>query len=126
MLNKYNHSFWKTMDKLVEKSKLVIDRPKGSSHPRYSDIVYLVDYGYLKNTQSMDGNGIDVWLGTKKDKKLDAIICIVDIFKKDSEIKLLIKCTDHEKEKAYNFHNESKYMKGIFINRNDYNANSLI
>ena len=126
MLNKYNHSFWKTMDKLVEKSKLVINRPKGSSHPRYPDIVHLVDYGYLKNTQSMDGNGIDVWLGTKKDKKLDAIICTVDVLKNDSEIKLLIGCTDEEKEKAYKFHNESKYMKGIFINRNDYNANSLI
>lgn len=113
----YNQEFWNAIDRLVAESELVIDRPKGSCHPRYPDIVYQVDYGYLKGTSSMDGGGIDVWKGTKENAAIDAIICIVDLFKKDSEIKLLFGCTDEEKDIVYRFHNESVYMKGILIER---------
>ncbi len=112
-----NIDFWIALDKLVENSEIVIDRPKGSSHPRFSQIIYKVDYGYLKNTSSMDGSGIDVWVGTMKDKKINAIICIVDLIKKDSEIKILIGCTEEEQEVIYRFHNESEFMKGILIKR---------
>ena len=111
------NSFWIALDELVGKSKIVIDRPKGSAHPRFPDIIYQVDYGYLENTSSMDGAGIDVWVGTTNHKKIDAIVCTVDLMKKDSEIKILIGCTEDEKEKIYQFHNESKYMKGILIRR---------
>lgn len=65
----------------------------------------------------MDGSGIDVWVGTMKDKKINAIICIVDLIKKDSEIKILIGCTEEEQEVIYRFHNESEFMKGILIKR---------
>ena len=112
-----NIDFWMALDKLVENSEIVIDRPKGSSHPRFSQIIYKVDYGYLKNTSSMDGSGIDVWVGTMKDKKINAIICIVDLIKKDAEIKILIGCTEEEQEVIYRFHNESEFMKGILIKR---------
>ena len=112
-----NIDFWIALDKLVENSEIVIDRAKGSSHPRFSQIIYKVDYGYLKNTSSMDGSGIDVWVGTMKDKKINAIICIVDLIKKDSEIKILIGCTEEEQEVIYRFHNESEFMKGILIKR---------
>lgn len=112
-----NDSFWIALDELVAKSKIVIDRPKGSHHPRFSDVIYKVDYGYLENTSSMDGDGIDVWVGTKNDRKIDAIICIIDLMKKDSEIKILIGCTEEEKEIIYRFHNDSEFMKGILIKR---------
>lgn len=112
-----NASFWSATDKLVAKTKIVIDRPKGSRHPRFPDIVYEVDYGYLENTSSMDGGGIDVWVGTRGDRKIDAIMCIVDLMKNDSEIKLLIGCTEEEKEIIYRFHNETQFMKGILIKR---------
>ena len=39
-------------------------------------------YGYLKNTASMDGAGIDVWVGSGE-KKIDAIMCIVELMKRD-------------------------------------------
>lgn len=55
-----NKEFWEALDNLVRESEIVIDRPKGTVHPRYQDLVYKVDYGYLKNTFSMDGGGIDV------------------------------------------------------------------
>ncbi len=116
MINRFDNDFWSSLDKLVEGSEIVIDRPRGSAHPRYSDIIYKVDYGYLKNTSSMDGGGIDVWVGTNG-KTVDAMICIVDLLKRDSEIKILIGCTEEEKEIIYNTHNETEYMKGILIRR---------
>lgn len=111
-----NHEFWNALDELVRQSEIVIDRPKGSVHPRFPDFNYRVDYGYLKNTTSMDGFGIDVWLGSGE-KRIDAIMCIVDLMKKDSEIKILIGCTEEEKRIIYETHNESPYMKGILIRR---------
>ena len=48
---------------------------------------------------------------------MDAVMCIVDLMKRDSEIKLLIGCTEEEKQIVYETHNESRYMKGIMIRR---------
>ena len=112
----YNEDFWKALDELVNSSEIVIDRPRGSAHPRLPNFIYKVDYGYLKNTASMDGAGIDVWVGSG-DKKIDAIMCIVDLMKRDSEIKILIGCTEEEKLEIYKTHNETQYMKGVLIRR---------
>ncbi len=111
-----NADFWKAIDKLIEDSEIIIDRPKGTAHPKYPTLVYNVNYGYLSNTSSMDGAGIDVWVGSNG-KTADAIMCIVDLIKKDSEIKILIGCTEEEKEFIYEFHNKSEFMKGILICR---------
>ncbi len=116
-MNKADNEFWHTLDELVSGSEIIIDRPKGTTHPRFPHMIYEVDYGYLKNTASMDGAGIDVWVGTKEYKNVDAIICTVDLMKKDSEIKILIGCTEEEKEIIYKVHNKSQYMKGILIRR---------
>ena len=112
----YNEDFWKALDELVNSSEIVIDRPRGSAHPRFPNFIYKVDYGYLKNTASMDGAGIDVWVGSG-DKKIDAIMCIVDLMKRDSEIKILIGCTEEEKLEIYKTHNETQYKKGVLIRR---------
>jgi inorganic pyrophosphatase len=76
-----------------------------------------LDYGYLKNTTAMDGGGIDVWRGSIPAGKLDAIMCIVDLMKRDSEIKLLLGCTEEEKAQVYQVHNETEFMKGVLIQR---------
>ena len=115
--NLYNEDFWNSIETLVHNSEIIIDRPKGSVHPKYHNFIYKVDYGYLKNTSSMDGSGIDVWVGTDSNKKIDAIICIVDLLKRDSEIKILIGCTDEEKDIIYKTHNQTPYMKGILVLR---------
>ena len=115
-MNTFNNDFWRSLDSLVDNSEIVIDRPKGTAHPKYPDFIYKVDYGYLKNTSSMDGAGIDVWIGSGE-KKIDAIMCIVDLMKRDSEIKILIGCTEEEKQIVYQTHNETEYMKGILIRR---------
>lgn len=115
-MNEYNNEFWKALDELVNKSEVIIDRPNGTVHPKFPDFVYKVDYGYLKDTSSMDGAGIDVWLGSSG-KQIDAVMCIVDLLKKDSEIKILIGCTEDEKRIIYETHNRTPYMKGILIRR---------
>ena len=115
-VNYYHEDFWKALDELVNTSEIVIDRPKGSAHPRYPGFIYRIDYGYLKNTAAMDGAEIDVWVGSDV-KRIDAIMCIVDLLKRDSEIKILIGCTEEEKMEVYRTHNETQYMKGILIRR---------
>lgn len=115
-MNSYTNDFWNALDELVNNSEIIIDRPKGTSHPKYPDFIYQVDYGYLKDTSSMDGSGIDVWVGSGE-KTIDAIMCIVDLLKKDSEIKILIGCTEDEKAIIYKTHNETQFMKGILIRR---------
>ena len=115
-VDNYNAEFWCALDELVNNSEIVIDRPKGTAHPKYSNFIYRVDYGYLKDTSSMDGAGIDVWVGSGE-RKVDAIMCIVDLMKKDSEIKILIGCTEEEKAIVYETHNETQFMKGVLIRR---------
>ena len=50
-------------------------------------------------------------------KKIDAIMCIVDLAKKDSEIKILIGCTEEEKAIIYETHNKTPFMKGVLLRR---------
>ena len=110
-------AFWEALDRLIRESDIVIDRPKHSAHPKYPDCIYPVDYGYFADTASMDGSGIDLWQGSLDSKTADAIICTVDLLKRDSDIKVLIGCTVAEKQKILEFHNDSEFMKGILIER---------
>jgi inorganic pyrophosphatase len=88
--------FWHRLDELVATCGLVIDRPKGSPHPRYPDYAYPLDYGYLEGTRSGDGSEIDVWIGSLGDKRVSAVVCTVDLLKQDTEVKILIGCTHQE------------------------------
>ena len=108
--------FWQALDKLVSESSIIIDRPKNSPHPKYPNLIYPLDYGYLENTTAMDGGGIDVWRGSGGEYA-DAIICIVDLLKKDSEIKILVGCNDEEKQIVLQFQNSSEFMKGMLLPR---------
>jgi inorganic pyrophosphatase len=77
--------FWKAMAKLIENNPIIIDRPKGSIYPRYIEAIYPLHYGYLENTTSSDGSGIDVRLGSSNAvmnnngaKTLTGILCTFD------------------------------------------------
>lgn len=39
-----------------------IDRPLGSRHPKYPNQIYLVNYGYVPNTVSGDGEELDCYI----------------------------------------------------------------
>ena len=110
-------AFWDALDALAAACERVIDRPRGTVHPKYPSFVYPLDYGYLKNTSSADGEGIDIWLGSDARQQIDAVIVTVDLLKRDSEIKILIGCTEDEKLLALRAHNETEFMKGLLIRR---------
>lgn len=108
--------FWGSLDQLMREHALVIDRPKGSAHPRYPDSIYPVDYGYLEGTKSSDGHGIDVWRGTLPDTKVQAILVTIDMIKKDTEIKIVVGCTEKEINKLYPY-TKSYSMASILVER---------
>lgn len=104
-------SFWVEMTGMLASQAVIIDRPRGSSHPRYQDMIYPLDYGYLADTTSGDGDGIDVWLGslTIRNQKasfrmLTGILCTFDTLKRDTEIKLLLGCNRADIEIIRDFH----------------------
>jgi inorganic pyrophosphatase len=96
-------AFWEACDELVLSSRVVIDRPRGEPHPRRPELVYPLDYGYLEGTTAGDGQGIDVWLGGGAGKAVTAIVCTVDLFKRDAELKLLVRCSDADIELVHRF-----------------------
>ena len=104
--------FWQAMTELLKTNAVIIDRPKGSSHPRYGEAVYPFDYGYLEDTTASDGGGIDVWVGSLNSvvnqctKILTGILCTFDTLKHDAEIKLLIGCTEEDLQIIQDFHKE--------------------
>ena len=69
-----------------------IDRPIGSSHPNYPDHIYLVNYGYVPNTISGDGEEIDCYiLGEYKPLKEYKGTCIAIIHRlEEDDDKLII------------------------------------
>lgn len=98
-------SFFTKLDTLLTTSNIVIDRPKGSAHPRYSHMIYPLDYGYLDGTSSGDGDGIDVWVGSLNgEKRIVAALATVDLVKRDTEIKLLVNCTQDDIQTIVQFH----------------------
>lgn len=90
--------FWQVMSDLANSNPAILDRPRGSAHPRYPEVIYPLDYGYLENTSAGDGAGIDVWFGSRQVKMLTGILCTFDTLKRDAEIKLLIACTMEDVE----------------------------
>ena len=114
----YDGSFWEFLQKIVNESEIKIDRPKGSHHPNFPDApAYPLDYGFLEGTSSMDGEGIDCFVGSLGDNIIRGILCTVDSQKKDSEIKLLINCTDIEMNIAYEHLNKPSFFKALLIKR---------
>jgi inorganic pyrophosphatase len=111
-----DQAFWRFMEGLLMTNSVILDRPRGSVHPRYADVTYPLDYGYLANTTAGDGGGIDVWLGSlntvASSKTLTGILCTFDTLKRDAEIKLLIGCTAADIQIIKDFHKE---MQTLYI-----------
>ena len=96
-----------------------MDRPLGSKHPDW-DLIYEVNYGYVPNTISGDGEELDCYvLGV--DKPLDNFTgkCIAIIHRiNDNDDKLIIvpegiNFTDEEIRTLTNF--QEKYFESIII-----------
>ena len=103
-----SHKFWTAVDDLVATSEIVIDRPKGSRHPKIPEAVYPFDYGYLEGTVAADGAGIDVWVGSIGPAAATGVVCTIDSSKRDAELKLLLGCTHDEGVDILSFLNKGR------------------
>jgi len=82
----------KATDYLGKEVYVKIDRPIGSSHPKYPDHIYLVNYGFVPNTISGDGEELDCYiLGEYKPLKEYTGKCIAIIHRlNEDDDKLII------------------------------------
>ena len=108
--------FWSMGDRLVSEHAMIIDRPGGSAHPRFPDIVYTFDYGYLDGTGAIDGDGVDCWRGSLPSNRTTGAIITIDVMKADSEVKWLIGCTDEEMDAALATH-RTMWQAAILLKR---------
>lgn len=111
-----DQDFWHYLDHLVSTSQVEIDRPKDSAHPRFPNMIYPLDYGYLPGTTTVDGGGIDLFRGSLAGSTLDAVALTVDLEKRDAEIKLLLGCTEAEMQLALDFLNGAS-MRACLVRR---------
>jgi inorganic pyrophosphatase len=59
---KKSDDLWQILEQQIRENGITIDRPKGKPHPRFPDLIYPIDYGYIPHTKSSDGEGIDVFV----------------------------------------------------------------
>jgi coenzyme F420-0:L-glutamate ligase / coenzyme F420-1:gamma-L-glutamate ligase len=111
-----DEDFWDYLDRMVAEHPAKIDRRRGSAHPRYPELIYPLDYGYLDGTTSIDGGGLDIWIGSLEAHHLDAVALTVDLHKRDAEIKLLLGCTEVEKQIILDFLNGNS-MRAWLVRR---------
>jgi inorganic pyrophosphatase len=108
--------FWSRLEELLASHELVLDRPRGTAHPRYPDLIFPLDYGYLAGTSGGDGQGIDVWRGSADHTDLVAIVCTVDMKKRDAEYKLIVGATGDDLRTIEAFHS-GRYQSSILVRR---------
>ena len=63
---------------------VTIDRPLGSVHPKYPDMVYPVNYGYVKGVMAADGEEQDAYvIGVEEPVKEFTGILIAIVHRRD-------------------------------------------
>lgn len=111
------HAFFAALDRLVGGASLHIDRPRGSAHPRFPEVVYPVDYGYLEGTSGGDGEGVDLFRGTASGAGIVGIVLTADLTKRDVEVKILLDCSPDEVEAALHLLHERLRLNASLVRR---------
>lgn len=108
---------WDEWEALIAAHGVTVDRPRGSAHPRWHEIIYPIDYGYVNATISTDGQGVDVFVGSGHNG-LVALLVTTDFRKGDREVKLLYDCAPDEIYLVNGFINfDRKLMEGTLTLR---------
>lgn len=105
---------WAELTRLVADNGVRIDRPRGTRHPKYLDMIYTLDYGYIPGTTGGDGEELDVFVGTAKGAGLCGVLITHDPVQDDREIKLLWDTSDEEAEAAQQLVNRGR-MTGTLV-----------
>jgi len=98
--------------------KVIIDRPLGTVHPRYDDFVYPINYGYIPNIISGDGEELDCYILGEIEPLVEfegKCIAVIHRFN-DNEDKLVIsnkEFSDEEIRELVNF--QEKYFESEII-----------
>ncbi|ERJ12755.1 inorganic diphosphatase [Haloplasma contractile] len=71
---------------------VVMDRPLGSTHPRYNELYYPINYGYIPNTLAEDHREIDAYIVGEfvPLSVYQGIVIAVIVRKNDVENKLVV------------------------------------
>ena len=112
-----NAYFWHKLDTILWSCSCTFFRPKGSTHYKFTNLVYPVDYGFLSDTFGSDQKPIDVFKGSIATNNVDAIAITADILKKDCIVKLLIGCTEEETMRILEFLDQTEFQKAILVRR---------
>ncbi len=108
---------WAGWEALILDNGITIDRPYRTPHPRFPEIIYPIDYGYIKGTRSTDGEEVDIFVGTAENG-LVGVLMTTDYRKGDREIKLLYNCTPQEIYLTNGFINFDRHlMEGTLVLR---------
>lgn len=106
---------------LGQKINVIIDRPLGSKHPKHG-FVYEVNYGYIPNTKSADGEELDAYvLGVDKPITETEGVCIAVLHRiDDDDDKLIITpngedLSDEEIEQLTQF--QEKWFKHVILRK---------
>lgn len=86
---------WDAWQEMILKNGITVDRPYGSRHPSFPEIVYPIDYGFVNNTTGTDGDEVDVFVGMTRNGLVGAILTH-DRRKGDREVKLIYNCAPPE------------------------------
>lgn len=81
-------------DTLVHIGATLVDFPYGAPTPQLMESIYPLVYGYLAGTTVGDASGNKVWLGSGADKAATALVCKLDLFKRDAAFKPKAGCTE--------------------------------
>ncbi|MBM4481677.1 inorganic pyrophosphatase [Rhodococcus hoagii] len=97
-------------------ASLRIDRPCGSEHPRFPEVIYPVDYGYLEGTSGGDNEGVDVF-GARRRRGIVGIVLTADLTKRDVEVKILLDCSTDEIEAIEHLLHERLRLNASLVRR---------
>ena len=66
--------------------EITIDRPLGSAHPQYPQTIYPLNYGYLPDTLSGDGEEIDVYLPGVPEPVLEYTARVIAVIHRENDV----------------------------------------
>ncbi|MDO5122717.1 MAG: inorganic pyrophosphatase [Erysipelotrichaceae bacterium] len=97
-----------------------IDRPLGSPHPRFPDMIYPINYGYVNGMTAGDGQEQDAYvLGTDKPlKTFEGKVIAVYHRLNDVEDKWIVSIdgTDYTDEEILQaIHFQEQYFEGVLV-----------
>ena len=96
--------------------KVYIDRPIGSRHPKHKDIIYPVNYGYIKEIKAADDEYQDAYVLGVDEPVTNCVGKIYALIERENDIEdKLIVVTDNKEysieEIKKNIYFQEKYFK---------------